>query len=147
MRKHWGQQGRYIMTDYEIQCLRKKIQNELGYNLYHQRIAFACDEEGGLNATHIYYLNEEVPTDEQNNAIINGKKYKVLSARDSMMFYLQDLYDNTVEDMHKAEDKMEEVEDKMKETVESLNRLNNLIKKINKNMGKINDLDQAFLGG
>lgn len=135
------------MTDYEIQCLRKKIQNELGYNLHHQRIAFTCDEEGGLNATRIYYLNEEVPIDEQNNAIINGKKYKVLSVRDSMMFYLQDLYDNTVEDMHKVEDEMRELKDKMKKTVKSLNRLNNLIKEINKNTGKINDVDQAFLGG
>lgn len=118
------------MTDYEIQCLRKKIQNELGYNLHHRRIAFSYDEEGGLDVTCIYLLNEEEPIDEQNNAIINGKKYKVLSDRDLMMFYLQDLYDNTVEDIHKVEDTMEE-------SVKALNRLNNLIKKINKNTEKI----------
>lgn len=127
--------------------MRRKLQNNLGFNSQHHRIAFTYNEEGGLNATCIYYLNEEVPIDEQNNAIINGKKYKVLSVRDSMMFYLQDLYDNTVEDMHKVEDEMRELKDKMKKTVKSLNRLNNLIKEINKNTGKINDVDQAFLGG
>jgi methyl-accepting chemotaxis protein len=107
-------------------------------------MAFTYDEKGGLSGKCMYFLNEDEPVDEQNNAIINGKKYKVLSFRDSMVFYLQDLYDNTAKNIHEVEDKMQEVKDTMKETVKSLNGLNNLIKKINKNMGEINDLEQAL---
>lgn len=133
------------MTDYEIQCLRRKIQQELGFYLPHNRLmAFAYDEKGALSAKCMYSFNEDEPVDEQNNVIINGKKYKVLSVRDTVIFYLQDLYDNTVRDIHEVERKMREAEDTIKGIAKSLNRINDLIEKIGKNVGKINDLDQTL---
>lgn len=91
------------MTDYEIQCLRRKIQQELGFYPPHNKLmAFAYDEKGDLSGKCMYFLNEDDPVDEQNNAIINGKKYKVLSAHDSMILYLQDLYDNVVKNMRET---------------------------------------------
>lgn len=133
------------MTEYEIQCLRRKIQKELGFHIpYDKRMAFTYDEEGGLNARYMYALEEDVPVDEQNNAIINGKKYKVLSDRDTIIFYLQDLYDNTVRDIHEVGSQMREAEDTIKGIVKSLNKIHDLIVEIDENMGKINDLDQAL---
>ena len=133
------------MTDYEIQCLRRKIQQELWFHIPHNRLmAFAYDEKGALSAKYIYSFNEDEPVDEQNNVIINGEKYKVLSVRDTVIFYLQDLYDNTVRDIHEVGRKMREAEDTIKGIAKSLNRINDLIEKIGKNVGKINDLDQTL---
>lgn len=133
------------MTEYEIYCLRRKIQEELGVHIPHNRlVAFAYDEKGALNAKCMYLFNEDEPVDEQNNVIINGKKYKVLSIRDTMIFYLHDLYDNTVKDIHEVERKMREAEDTIKGIAKSLNRINDLIEEIGENMGKINDVDQAL---
>lgn len=132
------------MTENEIQRLRRKIYSEAGRTPHHRRMAFIHDKEGDIVHTHIYWLDEDTPVDDQNNAIINGKKFKVLSFRDTMMFYLQDLCDTTVRYINEIDNTIVWAGDTRGAIIDALDEINDLMRKIIKNMEIINDVDQTI---